>query len=598
MTARQGLDWKLFAIVYAVVVAAFVSRAILNADTIPLIADTDDAMRLVVVRDLLAGQGWYDNIQYRLNAPFGAELHWSRLADLPVAGLVLLFTPILGAAAAEIAAAYVLPLLWLGVLLYLSGRISVRLAGPEGLLPGLALPAMSLAVMGEFSPGRIDHHALQILLLMLMAFAAIEALSRPRFAVLAGLAAATSLALGIEGIPSVAAAIAAFGLAWVVQPAHAGALRGFGTALAAGTLIHFVIALPPDRWLVPACDALSIVYVVAALGAGLSLTILRLLPLSRAGNAARLGIGLAAAAVLAIAVVLLFPDCLGGPYAALDPMLRETWIDKITEALPLWTSLWQDPAYPLAVGIPTGLALLVVARQLWRGPEADRAAWLVYGTFLVLATIAMLIQIRASRMATPLAVPAGAWLIVAARAHYIERQNLGRIALLVLSWLGAAGVAVAVTVAGAKAILSAEGAVPVAIGEEPAADRRTCVMPDAFATLAAIPPERLMTPVDLGSHMLAFTPHHVVAAPYHRNEDGVRDAFAFFNGPIEEGRAILERRGVTLVVTCDALPEMRGRPDATEDSFVRLMAHDALPDWLVETTPASEALRVFGVLPD
>ena len=595
MAAQQGMNWRLFAVVYALVVAAFVARTLLNADTTPLIADTDDAMRLVVVRDLLAGQGWYDNIQSRMNTPFGAELHWSRLADLPVAALVLVFQPLLGNAA-ETAAAYALPLLWLGVLLYLSGRISMRLAGPEGLLPGLVLPALALGVMGEFAPGRIDHHALQILLLMTMAWAAIEAPSRPRFAIVAGLAAATSLALGIEGIPSVAAAVVAFGLIWVAIPERADVLRGFGISLGLGALIHLAIALPPSRWLAPACDALSIVYVTAALDVAVVFVALSLLPVQRLGRGARLALGLGSGAILAAALAIAFPECLRGPYAALDPVLVETWIDKITEALPLWTSLWQDPTYPLAVAVPSAIALAVVGWRLWRAAPADRLAWLLYGVFLLFAVATMLVQIRASRMATPLAVPASAWLIVAARERYLARQNLGRTALLVLSWIGSAGVAVAALVTGVQAVVPREAGPETELAAP--ADRRECVMPAAFAQLAAIPPERLMTPVDLGSHMLLFTPHHVVAAPYHRNEDGVRDAFAFFNGPISEGRAILERREVTLVVTCDALPEMRGRADATADSFVRLVERDALPDWLVETTPPGEVLRVFAVLPD
>ena len=118
-----------------------------------------------------------------------------------------------------------------------------------------------------------------------------------------------------------------------------------------------------------------------------------------------------------------------------------------------------------------------------------------------------------------------------------------------------------------------------------------------LAALAAMPPERVMTPIDLGSHLLAFTPHHVVAAPYHRNEAGVRDAFAFFNGPIEAGRDLLERRGVSLVVTCPALPEMRGLEDAAPDSFIRLSETGALPDWIVETSLPGEPLRVYAVLP-
>ena len=49
------------------------------------LGDTDDNMRMMQVRALLAGQGWYDLRQYRLNPPFGADIHWSRLVDLPIA---------------------------------------------------------------------------------------------------------------------------------------------------------------------------------------------------------------------------------------------------------------------------------------------------------------------------------------------------------------------------------------------------------------------------------------------------------------------------------------------------------------------------------
>ncbi|HHY51110.1 MAG TPA: hypothetical protein GYA10_15365, partial [Alphaproteobacteria bacterium] len=201
MDRARGMDWRLLLGLYGLVAAAFVARTLYNAETIPLIADTDDAMRLAVVRDLLAGQGWYDNLQHRMNTPYGAELHWSRLADLPLAGLVLLFRPFLGTLA-DTAAAYAVPLLYLFVLLYLSGRLTLKLAGPEALLPGLALPAVSLTVLAEFAPGRVDHHALQILLLMALVWCSIEAVTRPRFALGAGLAAATAIAIGIEGLPT------------------------------------------------------------------------------------------------------------------------------------------------------------------------------------------------------------------------------------------------------------------------------------------------------------------------------------------------------------------------------------------------------------
>jgi hypothetical protein len=107
-------------------------------------------------------------------------------------------------------------------------------------------------------------------------------------------------------------------------------------------------------------------------------------------------------------------------------------------------------------------------------------------------------------------------------------------------------------------------------------------------------PTRVMTPIDLGAHMLLETHHAVVAAPYHRNEAGVRDAFAFFNQPIAEARAIAAERGLGLVVTCPAMAEMRGMAWAAEDSFVRLLERDALPDWL-HKVPVAGPLEVYRV---
>src|SRR5687767_2656618 len=63
--------------------------------------DPDNYMRLVQVRDLLAGQGWFDLVQHRVNPPEGLHTHWSRLADLPYAIPILLLRPLLGAELAE-----------------------------------------------------------------------------------------------------------------------------------------------------------------------------------------------------------------------------------------------------------------------------------------------------------------------------------------------------------------------------------------------------------------------------------------------------------------------------------------------------------------
>jgi CHASE1-domain containing sensor protein len=128
-------------------------------------------------------------------------------------------------------------------------------------------------------------------------------------------------------------------------------------------------------------------------------------------------------------------------------------------------------------------------------------------------------------------------------------------------------------------------------------ERYACLSRPAFTALAARSPARIMAPVDLGSQLLLYTRHSVVGAPYHRNGEGVRDTFRFFNEPLEESRSILKSRGITLVVICPALKEITGLVDYTPDSFVALFAADSLPAWLHEETPPDSPLRIYSVEP-
>jgi len=169
-----------------------------------LFADNDDAMRMVVVRDFLGGQNWFDHMQYRLNTPYGAELHWSRLVDLPIAALVILARPLVGSGA-ETVAGYLWPLILLGAFIWINGQLTLRLVGRDGLLPGMLIAAFSVVTFGEFDLGRIDHHSVQIILTQLAVLFTVDALTRPRSAIWAGLAVATALAIGTEALPVIVA---------------------------------------------------------------------------------------------------------------------------------------------------------------------------------------------------------------------------------------------------------------------------------------------------------------------------------------------------------------------------------------------------------
>ncbi len=584
------INWWLVLAVFAIAVGTLVTRAIVGSASGPLHGDTDDAMRMVVVRDFLAGQNWYDIVQHRLNTPYGAEVHWSRLVDLPIALIVLAATPF-SFGHAELVAAYVWPLLLLLVLLVLSARLSLRLVGPAGLLPAVTLPVLSPAVTVEFTPGRIDHHSIQIILTLALACACIEALKRPRFALLAGFFGATALAIGTEAVPMVAAAISAIALLWVFDTGQNKAVRGFGLSFAGAALIHLAIALPPSRWLVPACDAMSSFYVGAALAVGVIFTGISLWSSAPKSPLVRLVIMALAGSLGLAATIAIAPQCLGGPYAGVDPWLMTHWIDAISEARPWWKSAFELPAYTIAVAMPGIVGLIVMVNHILR-IKLDRAEWLVLLLFLTMATLVMALQVRGARLVTMPAIPAAAWLILSARQKYLARPKPIEIAGLVASWLAFSGMVMVLLITFISQNLP--GAPKQAA--VPANDSRSCLMHAAFADLSALPPERIMAPIDLGAHLLMETPHSVVAAPYHRNGEGVRDTFDFFNLPIDQARTILDRRGIGLIVTCPTMPEMDGFVDAAPNSFVRLAATNTLPDWIKEVSTAGP-LRIYQVLP-
>lgn len=588
----EPMDWRLWAILYAIIVVSLVAKALYNAHSVPLFLDTDDAMRLTNVHDLLAGQGWFDHIQHRLNVPYGGEIHWSRLVDTPQALVLLVLRPLAGPMADTILG-YAYPLLLLGVLLYLSGRLALRLVGREGLLAALVIPAFSPSLVSEFAPGRLDHHSAQILLTLTATLCAVEALKRPRFAVGAGIAAMTALAIGAECLPVVAAIIVAFTLIWVFEPRRADALRGFGLSFGISGLVHLAIALPPDQWFAPACDALSIVYVAAGLGTGIVLIGLSLVAQDRGSAPMRFGLAAAGGLVLLLVLALLFPQCLKGPYAALDPWLVEHWLSHVSESKTMWESAQGFDPFTIGVTLPLVLALAAIAVRVLR-VEADRGEWLVLGVIVLLAFLVTILQIRGARLATAPAIPAAAWVIAKARARYIARRRVFDIVGLLGSWFAFTGLILALLVILAK--LPFENADAQA-AEMASRDTSACLMPSAFAPLERMPPARILTPVDLGSHVLLYTPHSVVSAPYHRAQQGIRDTYRFFNDPIAVARSVLIERGVSLVVLCPQMAEIGGLPDRAPDSFAALYAKGKLPDWLADVTPKGGALKIYAVKP-
>ncbi|WJH41967.1 hypothetical protein N7E02_17275 [Aliirhizobium terrae] len=179
--------------------------------------DNDDVMRLVEVRDWLAGQGWFDMMQYRLGLDGGTLMHWSRFIDAPIGLLVRFFSLFLPIETAENVAATLWPLITAGPLFVALGLAGLRFGGSRVMHIAMGLGALFIFTCGKFSPGALDHHNVQLALAMLIAAFLADREGRARDHAGAGIGAALAIAIGAETVPFVAVACFCVAARWLWQ---------------------------------------------------------------------------------------------------------------------------------------------------------------------------------------------------------------------------------------------------------------------------------------------------------------------------------------------------------------------------------------------
>ncbi|MDP8914656.1 MAG: AcrB/AcrD/AcrF family protein, partial [Pseudomonadota bacterium] len=153
--------WRLWVAIFWVAAAFFLLYGRWTLINWFALGDTDDNLRMMQVRALLGGQDWFDLRQYRLDPPNGANVHWSRIVDLPIAGIMLLLRPILGGALAEKVAVSLAPMLPMAVAMGSMALICRRLLSPKAFALGIALLLCAHSARGMWTPLRIDHHGWQ-----------------------------------------------------------------------------------------------------------------------------------------------------------------------------------------------------------------------------------------------------------------------------------------------------------------------------------------------------------------------------------------------------------------------------------------------------
>jgi hypothetical protein len=532
--------------------------------------DTDDAMRLVEVRGFLAGQGWFDLHQARVAPPAGFDLHWSRLLDAGLAGLYLLFRLFADPALAERLMLALWPVLWLIPIMGGAAAIAWRIAGREAACVVLLLAVFSIPGMGQFRPGRIDHHNAQAALAVLVVAATVWSDRRRFAAVLAGAITGLALAIGLESLPVLALCGAAFGVRYVLDPEAAAPLRAYGLSLAAGTLAAFLVSVGPDHWTASVCEQLAINSTAAVMLAGLGVALASARPVQQ--RLSTRAATLVAAAAAAAALGLWFePRCIGGPFAIMDPTVRALWLMDISEMQSLARMFRLEPSSAVATAAFPLLGLLatvLIAKELRR----DFGFLTAVAAFL-LAGAAMVAVIKFYTYALWLGVP----LVAAASTHVFGWLKLKR---LVPQFVAALLLTPVTVTFGAMAIASAAGT-PEGLDIDPP-DRQACVRSDNYAALARLPVGLVVTnAVEWGSYVLAFTPHSVLAAPYHtRLGAAILAANATFGLPPAQARSVVAATGADYLVTCGSQGPVGLTDEQTEASLWGRLKAGEVPDWL------------------
>jgi hypothetical protein len=558
--------------------------------------DADDAMRLVQVREFLAGRGWFDLYEPRLDPPTGYVTHWSRLIDAGLAGLFLLARTFADADLAERLMRAIWPLLWLFAVMAGVAAMAWRIAGRPAAILALVIAACAMPALQHFKVGRIDHHNVQIALAMAVLASAAWSDRARHAAALAGGLTGLAFTIGLESFLFIALAGVAVTWRFIADgrgpvgvatrpedkagnlPSGAQQLARYGIAVTASIGVGFLLSVKPDHWGHAACDAIAINWLVPAATIGIGFLIAGH-KLAGAGLRARVGAIAMIGAAAFVAFAMIEPRCLGGPFALTDSVVKAIWLDHVDETAPLLAAIRGFPlmgvwlcSFPLAAI----LATCVLARD---GAIRHDFGFCCAVAALVVAVATSFAAVKIYSYAMWFGMP-----LVAAAASRVTVET----------GLRAAAARLATALMLTPMVITAVGIIitQAAAGPDPdkpgMPERNACSRNVAYGTLAQLPLGRAAVEINYGPYVLALTRHSVLAAPYHRVHGGIVAANTLLNGSPHDAHHIADQFRLDYIAVC-------GKRASTGDVpppgslWVQLNVGNA-PEWLEQLSGGGENL--------
>ncbi len=549
--------------------------------------DPDDQLRLVQLRDFLGGQSWFDTTQYRMNAPDGAPVHWSRLIELPLALIVVLATPLLGPERAEMAAGIIVPMACLGGVAFLLAHVAGKIAGRPAALATFLLAIIAPALLIQLRPMRIDHHGWQIFCAVL-GFATLYWANVRKAGLVLGVALAVWIHISLEGAPMTAAFFLYLGWRWIVNVAEG--QRLFWTLcsfVAAGTGLFFgtqLAGLSAQNF----CDTVSPAHIWAIFAA--TLILLPAVYASPFNRYVRAGLTLIAGSAALATLMWLIPQCSAGGFGDLDPVVRKFWYIHVMEGLPVW---YQDTdvAITLLPPLAVALASLLIAFRLI--DAVHRPKLVPLGFFLIYASILSLLVFRTVAVATAFAViPIALCLAETIRRYRDEPIFTKRMPLVGIALMLAIPGPIAANVAQA---FSNSGKVTPKNEAMREAAQEKCETIESIQALSRLPTGNIVAPFDLGPAILLTTKHSVLASSHHRNRQGMRDQIDILRLPPDQAHPIMKRHAIDYLVACPGEAELKNYSFNNPLGLWAQVEKGRTPDWLEYQGTVGKGLKVWRV---
>ena len=367
--------------VAAFVALTHVAWGIAEDTIIPLgaFADGDSYTRQLRALRLLETGDWFDTSLPRVNAPFGASVHWTRPFDALLIGFGLPLVPVLGVTGALYwAGVLISPLLHIAAALILIWAVH-PLIGRAGAPIAGAMTAVQFGVLGLASVGHSDHHMLFVLVTVGALGLAIRCLEIGSRGLCLALGATLALGLWVGPEALIFSGLCLFvaGLVWLSGEEGGAELNVWiGAGLAAGLALVLLAERGIGGYFDVEYDRVSVVHLSAALLVAAFWAMVRA-PSRSWGAPVRFAAAAAGAGGAGAVMVGLFPDVLVNPLADVDPALLAVYA-RVAEYAPIG----DIPHFLIYVGGAVFAAPWAFRRLRgeWRGGR--RWAWLLVAAAL------------------------------------------------------------------------------------------------------------------------------------------------------------------------------------------------------------------------